>query len=73
MWKLSILLIRIDHRPFFRIAELDGLVRACLIDDATVDHEHLAVGGARIDKRTAPRYRCNANVVDPLRPGDPMA
>src|SRR5262249_33891483 len=34
-----ILLIGVDHRPLFRIAELDGLVSASLVDNAAVNHE----------------------------------
>ena len=68
-----ILLVGIDHRPLFRIAELDGLVDARLVDDAAVDHEHLAVGGARINQRPPPRDRRSANVIDPLRTGRPLA
>jgi hypothetical protein len=47
--KAVILLVGIDDRPHFGVAELHGLIDAVIVHDTSVDHEHAAVLGTRID------------------------
>ena len=64
--KAVVLLIVIYDRPFLRVAQLDDLVDPILVDDATVDHEHLSIRGPGIDQRAPSGDWGGSDLVEPL-------